>query len=180
MASSKESFSSLHAYSGPPILMGDNSAVVETGQGRVQFKDGSFENFLHTPRLAVNLLSVYQMTHTGSGRKVEFTPDSVSIYDMQTNLKIASGKVNDQSRLYTFSDFVSQNPVRPPVVKHRDQTSAQKWRSMSDIFDDPTSIPLFEEDPQALLTMEPSMPTHAYIMHGSDPQNYAEANGHPE
>ena len=95
MASSKESFSSLHAYAGPPILMGDNFVVAATGQGRVQFKDGSFENVLHIPRLSVNLLSVYQMTHTGSGRKVEFTPDSVSIYDMQTNLKIASGKVSD-------------------------------------------------------------------------------------
>ena len=31
MASSKESFSSLLAYSGPPILMGDNSAVAATG-----------------------------------------------------------------------------------------------------------------------------------------------------
>eukprot|EP00253_Pinus_taeda_P023732 PITA_23732 len=108
MASSKESFSSLHAYSGPPILMGDNSAVAATRQGRVQFEEGSFENVLHIPRLSVNLLSVYQMTHTGSGRKVEFTPDSVRIYDMQTNLKIAFGKVNDQSHLYTFSDFVPQ------------------------------------------------------------------------
>ena len=82
-------------YSGPPIPMGDNFAVATTGQGRVQFKDGSFENVLHIPRLFVNLLSVYQMTPTGSGRKVEFMPDSVSIYDMQTNLKIASRKVND-------------------------------------------------------------------------------------
>ena len=102
MASSKESFSSLHAYSGPPILMGDNSAVAATGQGRVQFEDGIFENVLHIPRLFVNLLSVYQMTHTSSRRKVEFTLDSVSIYDMQTNLKIATSKVNDQSHLYTY------------------------------------------------------------------------------
>ena len=57
----------------------------------------------------MNLLSVYYMTHTGSGRKMELTPDSVSIYDMQTNLKIAFGKVNDQSRLYTFYDFVPQS-----------------------------------------------------------------------
>ena len=70
MASSKESFSFLHAYSGPPILIGDNSAVAATGQGRVQFEDGSFENVLHIPRLSVNILSVYQMTHTGNGRKV--------------------------------------------------------------------------------------------------------------
>eukprot|EP00253_Pinus_taeda_P011054 PITA_11054 len=82
-------------------------------------------------------------------------------------------------------------PVRPPVVEHRDHTyahssedsrppSTQKWCSMSDTLDDPASIPLFEEDPQALLAMEPSMPMHAYLMHGSDPQTYAEANGHPE
>ena len=82
--------------------MGDNSAVAATGQQRVQFKDGGFENVLHIPRLFVNLLSVYQMRHTSNGRKVEFTLDSVSIYDMQTNLKISFGKVNDQSCLYTF------------------------------------------------------------------------------
>eukprot|EP00253_Pinus_taeda_P023541 PITA_23541 len=28
--------------------------------------------------------------------------------------------------------------------------------------------------------MEPSIPMHAYMMHGSDPQTYAEADGHPE
>ena len=54
----------LHPYSGTPILMGDNSAVAATGKGRVQFEDGSFENVLHIPRLSVNLISVYQMTHT--------------------------------------------------------------------------------------------------------------------
>ena len=81
--------------------------------------------------------------------------------------------------------------VGPPVVEHRDHTfafsseyyrphSTQKWCNMSDILDYLASIPLFEEDPQALLAMEPSMPMHAYMMHGSDPKNYAEASGHPE
>ena len=51
---------------------------------------------------------------------------------------------------------------------------------MSDILDDPAYVPLFEEDLQALLAMEPSMPMHAYIMHGYDPQTYAKENGHPE
>ena len=109
MASSKESFSSLHAYSGPPILMGDNSTVAATRQGRVQFEAGSFENVLHIPRLSVNLLSMYQMTHTSSGRIVEFSPDSMSIYGMLTNLNISFGKVNDLSHLHTFSDFVPQS-----------------------------------------------------------------------
>ena len=73
--------------------MGGNSAVEAIGQGRVQHKDVSIENVLHIPRLYVNIILVYHMTHTGTGRKVEFTPDSMGIYDMQTNLKIAFGKV---------------------------------------------------------------------------------------
>ena len=78
------------------------------GQARVQFEDGSFENVLHIPRLSLNLLSVYQVTHTGTRRKVEFILDSMRIYDMQTNLNISSRKVNDQSRMYTFSYIVPQ------------------------------------------------------------------------
>ena len=75
-------------------------------------------------------------------------------------------------------------PVGPPVVEHRDHIcscsleytrppSTQKWRSMNDLLDDPASIPQFEEDPQALLAMEPCMPMHAYMMHASNPQTYA-------
>ena len=51
---------------------------------------------------------------------------------------------------------------------------------MSYILDDRASIPQFEEYPQALLAMEPSMPMHAYMMHASNPQTYVEATGHPE
>ena len=32
--------------------------------------------------------------------------DSMRIYDMQTHFKISVGKVNDQSHMYTFSNFV--------------------------------------------------------------------------
>ena len=52
---------------------------------------------------------MYQMTHTRTKRRVEFTPDSVMIYDMQDNSKIVVGKVNHQSHLYTFSDFVAKS-----------------------------------------------------------------------
>ena len=51
---------------------------------------------------------------------------------------------------------------------------------MSDILDDLASIPLFEEDLQALLAMEPCMPMHAYMMHAYDPKTYAEAYGNPK
>jgi hypothetical protein len=39
---------------------------------------------------------------------VEFTPDSVTIYDMHDNSKIVVGEVNHQSDLYTFSKFITK------------------------------------------------------------------------
>ena len=59
--------------------MGDNSFVEVTGKGRIELTNGSFENVLHVPKLSVNLLSVYQMTNSGTRKKVIFTPNSVDI-----------------------------------------------------------------------------------------------------
>jgi hypothetical protein len=85
MAASKEVYSSLDACKGPPILMGDNSSVEVTNKGRIELTNESFENVLHVPKLYVNLLSMYQMTNFGTGNKFIFTPNSMDIYDMQTN-----------------------------------------------------------------------------------------------
>jgi hypothetical protein len=93
---------------GPPILMGDDTPVEVTGQGRVDLQHGSFENVLHVPKLSMNLLSIYQITHTGTGKRVEFTPGFMTIYDMHDNSKIVVGEVNHQSRLYTFSKFIAK------------------------------------------------------------------------
>ena len=56
---------------------------------------------LYVPGLASNLLSVYQMTHTRSPKKVIFSPDGVEITE------ISSGKVvaNHTSKVYMFSHF---------------------------------------------------------------------------
>jgi hypothetical protein len=75
MAASEAVYSSLDACKGPPILMGDNSSVEVTGKGRIELTNGSFENVLHVPKLSVNLLSVYQMTNSGTGKRVIFTPN---------------------------------------------------------------------------------------------------------
>ena len=91
------------ACKGPPIPMGDNSSIEVTGKGRIELTNGSFENVLHVPKLSINLLSVYQMMNFGNGKKFVFTPNVMDIYDMQTNSKVATGEVNHQSRLYTFS-----------------------------------------------------------------------------
>jgi hypothetical protein len=121
MATSEEVYSSLDAWKGPPILMGDNSFVEVTGKGRIELTNGSFENVLHVPKLFVNLLSVYQKMNSGTGNKVIFTPNSMDIYDMQTNSRVSTNEVNHQSILYTFSEFIE--PDSALLRTHVDESS---------------------------------------------------------
>jgi hypothetical protein len=121
MDASEVVYSSLDAYKGPPILMGDNSSVEVTGKGRIELTNESFENVLHVPKISVNLLSMYQMMNFGTGKKFVFTPNSVDIYNMQTNSKVATGEVNHQSRLYTFSKFIE--PDFALLLTHADESS---------------------------------------------------------
>jgi hypothetical protein len=98
--------------------MGDNSPVEVTDKGRIELTNGSFENVLQVPKLSVNLLFVYQMTNSGTGKKVIFTPNLVDIYDMKTNYRVATGEVNHQYRLYTFSEFIE--PDSALLLTHAD------------------------------------------------------------
>jgi hypothetical protein len=121
MDSSKEVYSSLDACKGPPIMMGDNSSVEFTDRGRIELTNGSFENVLHVPKISINLLSVYQMTNSDTGKKFIFAQNSVEIYDMQTKSRITTGEVNHQSRLYTFSEFIE--PDSALLLTHDNESS---------------------------------------------------------
>jgi hypothetical protein len=121
MATTKEVYSSLDACKGPPVLMGDNSPVEVTSKGRIELTNRSFKNVLQVPKLSVNLLLLYQMTNSGTEKRVIFTPDAMDIYDMQTNSRVATGEVNHQSRLYTFSEFIE--PDSALLVTHADEIS---------------------------------------------------------
>ena len=59
--------------------MGDDSDIQAQGIGRIDLEDGYFNNVLFVLDLAVNLLSVYQMNHTGEAKRVTFTPDTLEI-----------------------------------------------------------------------------------------------------
>jgi hypothetical protein len=76
---------------------------------------------LHVPKIYVNLLSLYQMMNSGTGNKVIFTPNSVDIYDMQTNSRVATAEVNHHSRLYTFYEFIE--PDSALLLTHVDESS---------------------------------------------------------
>ena len=79
MVSKNEAFYSLDMSKGPPIVLGDDSLTDSLGKGRIDIDHGSFNNVLYVSSLASNILSVYQMTHTGSPNKVIFSPDEFEI-----------------------------------------------------------------------------------------------------
>ena len=106
MVSTRDEFSSLDDLNGPNILLGDNSEIEIKGKGSMDFDHGSLNNVLYVPGLVTNLLSVYQMTHSGSPNKVVFTPNDVEIFDIVNGRVIAKGFVDHSSKVYKFSHFM--------------------------------------------------------------------------
>jgi hypothetical protein len=108
MATSKDTVCSLQPCNSPPILMGDDTPIKVYGKGRVDLDNGSFKNVLNVPKLSINLLLVYQITHSGMGKQVVFTPDSVFISATKDGSTVVVGEVDHHARLYSFSHFVSK------------------------------------------------------------------------
>ena len=59
--------------------MGDDPEIPTKWIGRINLDNGYFNNVLYVLDLAANLLSVYQMTHIGSTKRVPFTKDDMEI-----------------------------------------------------------------------------------------------------
>ena len=106
MVSTKEAFTSLDRSKGSSIVLGDDSLTESLGKGRIELDHGQFNNVLYVLGLASNLLSVYHMTHTGSPKKVIFSPDNVEIIDISNGEVIAKCVVDHTSKVYKFSHFV--------------------------------------------------------------------------
>ena len=106
MVSTKEAFSSLDMSKGPQIVLGDDTLTEILGKGRIDLDHGQFSNVLYVPGLASNLLSVYQMTHTGSPKKFIFSPDEVEITEISSGKFIAKGVANHAQKVYMVSHFL--------------------------------------------------------------------------
>ena len=107
MMAKRDSFSSLDTGKSISIHMGDDSTIILEGQGTVDLENGYFSNVLYAPSLASNLLSVYQMTHTGVPKRVSFSPNYVEITKLASRKLIAKGLVNHHAKAYEFSHFVA-------------------------------------------------------------------------
>ena len=105
--------------------MENNSQIQTKGKGSIKLEHGIFKYVLYVPSIASNLLSVYQMTHTGSPNQVIFGPDSMEITDISTRKIIVKGVVNHASKSYEFSHFMA-----PSELVHSQQPPAKEGKTL--------------------------------------------------
>ena len=97
------------------------------GKGHVEMENGEFKYILYVPNLSSNLLSIYQITHLGYGKKVVFLPDSVVVHSLKDDSLVVVGKINHDTRLYSFSHFVPKSPSHALVTQS--QSHRKLWHA---------------------------------------------------
>ena len=70
MAKDQASFSNMHECNTKQIFVGDDRSLSVVGSGIVLTENGHFSDVLCVPIISCNLLSVYQITHSGEGKTV--------------------------------------------------------------------------------------------------------------
>ena len=83
---------------------------------------------LYVSGLASNLLSVYQMTHSGSPKKVIFSPDEFEITKISSGKVIAKGVANHTSKVYMFSHFLPYS--NPSVLLIHANEASKIWHEI--------------------------------------------------
>ena len=90
------------------------------GLNTIHIDNGQCNDVLCVPTLSCNLLFVYQITHSGEGKIVEFSPHDVVIKDLKDPKHIlATGIADDSKRLYKFDNFGSSS-LPSVFVAHND------------------------------------------------------------
>src|SRR5713226_2831825 len=123
MAKDQAIFCTIHECNTKQIFVDDDSSLSVVGSRTVPVENGHFSDVLCVPKISCNLLSVYQITHSGEGKTVMFTPDQVVIKDFKNPQNVlATGTVDDITRLYKFNNFGS-SPFPSVFVAHSDNLS---------------------------------------------------------
>jgi hypothetical protein len=120
MAKDKAIFSSLNECNTKKIFVGDDRSLSVVGCGTIQVDNGHFNDVLCVPILSYNLLSVYQITHSGEGKIVYLSPHQVVIKDLKYPRHVLATEIVEYiTRLYKFENL---EPSSFPLVfvAHRD------------------------------------------------------------
>ena len=103
MMESIDSFLSLDADKRIFIHMGDDSQIISKGKVTINLEHGSFFDVLYVPSLTSNILSVYQMNHTGVPKRFTFIINDVEITEIAFKKLFATGIQNQiKEVIYVF------------------------------------------------------------------------------
>jgi hypothetical protein len=104
----KDIFSALNECNTKKLFFGHDISLNVVGSGTIQVDKGHFNDVLCVTTLSCNLLSIYQITHSGEGQTIEFSPHQVVIKDLKDPKHVlATGIVDDITKLYKFDNFGS-------------------------------------------------------------------------
>ena len=94
------------------------------GSGSIALAGGSLEDVLFVPEILMNLLSIYYIFQSSSGKKIEFSPHDVVIFYLHDfDLILVTGSVDSASHLYRFDGFESFDGIGSYLVAHSDSMS---------------------------------------------------------
>jgi hypothetical protein len=108
MAKDKTIFYVLNECNTNKMFVGDDRFFSVVGSGTIEVDNGHFNDVLCVPSLSCNFLSVYQITHLGEVKTVEFSSHQVVIKDLKDPKHLlATVIVDDIIRLHKFHNFGS-------------------------------------------------------------------------
>jgi hypothetical protein len=110
MDKEKSIFSTLNECNTNKIFVVDDRSLSVVGYGTIHVDNGHFNDVLCVPSIFCNILSIYQITHSGEGKTVDSSPHQVVIKDLKDPQHVLATRiVDDITRLYRFDNFRSSS-----------------------------------------------------------------------
>lgn len=124
MTHTQQMVTSLASCGTSQIAVGESVQLSVLGLGFVSLDGGTLQDVLVVPDISTNLLSIYQIFHSGSSKTAEFSPHDVVIRDLHdSDLVVATGSVDIASRLYKFDGFEPSEGASSSLIAHADSVS---------------------------------------------------------
>eukprot|EP00253_Pinus_taeda_P032467 PITA_32467 len=158
MTENKAMFSSLNDCNTKNIYVGDDRSLSVVGTATVYLDNGQFNDVLCVPTLSCNLLSVYQITHSGEDVK------GYRLIPLKSKNVIIRRDVN-------FAENISAyKPSSPDVPPLSIPSTSKKFSSSDDDSEDDNPPPPSQDPPPA-----PQLPKCVVAT-----QDVVEASSHPD